>query len=94
MRNVSLASEPVSGIDRPQAGPAPPRLATSLTLAAMRYELLGDLPAADCAFMAGLHASLVIAAGVLLAAAVAILWGAPANSPPISGPDLRDRTRN
>src|SRR5512138_1487601 len=35
MRNVPLVPEPVSGIDRPQAGPAPPRLATSLTLAAM-----------------------------------------------------------
>src|SRR6266508_3096982 len=35
MRNVSLAFKPVSGIDSPAAGPAPSKLATSLTLAAM-----------------------------------------------------------
>ncbi len=38
MRSVSLEFKPVSGSDRsldPEAGPAPSRLATSLTLAAM-----------------------------------------------------------
>jgi DHA2 family methylenomycin A resistance protein-like MFS transporter len=37
--------------------------------------LFGSLVGKSSAFMTGLHASLIISAGVLLAAAAAICWG-------------------
>jgi MFS transporter, DHA2 family, methylenomycin A resistance protein len=38
--------------------------------------VFGSLVGQSGAFMAGLHASLIVSAGVLLAAAAAIWWGA------------------
>ena len=45
-----------------------------------RHQLVRIAGGQSAAFMAGLHASLVIAAGVLLAAAIAVLLGTPTNS--------------
>jgi DHA2 family methylenomycin A resistance protein-like MFS transporter len=39
--------------------------------------LFGSLVGQSGAFMTGLHASLIISAGVLLVAAAAIWWGSP-----------------
>ncbi len=49
--------------------------------------LFGSLVGRSAAFVAGLHASLAIAAGVLLTAAVAILLGMSTNRSAISRPD-------
>ena len=61
--------------------------ATRQTGSVLGVALFGSLVGQSAAFMAGLHASLVIAAGVLLAAAIAVLWGTPTNSSGIIRPD-------
>jgi len=71
-----LTSTLLGSVDKSRAGIAAGVLnATRQTGSVLGVALFGSLVGQTAAFMAGLHASLAIAAGVLLAAAVAILWG-------------------
>jgi len=73
-----LTSTLLGSVDKSRSGIAAGVLnATRQTGSVLGVALFGSLVGRSAAFMAGLHASLVIAAGVLLTAAVAILCGAP-----------------
>jgi DHA2 family methylenomycin A resistance protein-like MFS transporter len=73
-----LTSTLLGSVDKSRSGIAAGVLnATRQTGSVLGVALFGSLVGQSAAFMAGLHASLVIAAGVLLTAAVAILCGAP-----------------
>src|SRR5258705_2824076 len=61
--------------------------ATRQTGSVLGVALFGSLVGRSAAFMAGLHTSLAIAAGVLLTAAVAILWGASTPGSKASKPE-------
>ena len=90
-----LTSTLLGSVEKSRSGIAAGVLnATRQTGSVLGVALFGSLVGQSAAFMAGLHASLVIAAGVLLAAAVAILWGTPANSSGTIRPDSRDGTRH
>jgi DHA2 family methylenomycin A resistance protein-like MFS transporter len=83
-----LTSTLLGSVEKSRSGIAAGVLnATRQTGSVLGVALFGSLVGQSAAFMAGLHASLVIAAGVLLAAAVAIIWGTAANSSGIIGPD-------
>jgi DHA2 family methylenomycin A resistance protein-like MFS transporter len=75
-----LTSTLLGSVEKSRSGIAAGALnATRQTGSVLGVALFGSLVGRSAAFMTGLHASLVIAAGVLLAAAVAILWGTSAN---------------
>jgi DHA2 family methylenomycin A resistance protein-like MFS transporter len=83
-----LTSTLLGSVEKTRSGIAAGVLnATRQTGSVLGVALFGSLVGQSAAFMAGLHASLVIAAGVLLAAAVAIVWGTAASSSGIIGPD-------
>src|SRR5262245_6286351 len=83
-----LTSTLLGSVEKSRSGIAAGVLnATRQTGSVLGVALFGSLVGQSAAFMAGLHASLVIAAGVLLAAAVAITWGTATNSSGIIGPD-------
>jgi DHA2 family methylenomycin A resistance protein-like MFS transporter len=74
-----LTSTLLGSVDKSRSGIAAGVLnATRQTGSVLGVALFGALVAQSGTFMAGLHASLIISAGVLLAAAVAIGWGAHA----------------
>jgi MFS transporter, DHA2 family, methylenomycin A resistance protein len=82
-----LTSTLLGSVEKSRSGIAAGVLnATRQTGSVLGVALFGSLVGRSAAFMAGLHASLVIAAGVLLIAAVAILWGASTNLS-VSRPD-------
>jgi DHA2 family methylenomycin A resistance protein-like MFS transporter len=83
-----LTSTLLGSVEKSRSGIAAGVLnATRQTGSVLGVAVFGSLVGQSAAFMAGLHASLVIAAGVLLAAAVAILWGTPANASGTIRPD-------
>jgi DHA2 family methylenomycin A resistance protein-like MFS transporter len=83
-----LTSTLLGSVDKSRSGIAAGVLnATRQTGSVLGVALFGSLVGQSAAFMAGLHASLVIAAGVLLAAAVAILWGTSTSPFGIRRPD-------
>jgi DHA2 family methylenomycin A resistance protein-like MFS transporter len=83
-----LTSTLLGSVDKSRSGIAAGVLnATRQTGSVLGVALFGSLVGQSAAFMAGLHASLVIAAGVLLTAAVAILWGRSTNRSGIRRPD-------
>ena len=83
-----LTSTLLGGVEKSRSGIAAGVLnATRQTGSVLGVALFGSLVGRSAAFMAGLHASLAIAAGVLLTAAVAILLGASTDRPAISRPD-------
>ena len=70
-----LTSTLLGSVEKSRSGIAAGVLnATRQTGSVLGVALFGSLVGRSASFMAGLHASLVIAAGVLLTAAVAILW--------------------
>jgi MFS transporter, DHA2 family, methylenomycin A resistance protein len=72
-----LTSTLLGSVEKSRSGIAAGVLnATRQTGSVLGVALFGALVGRSSAFMAGLHASLVISAGVLLAAAAAIWWGA------------------
>ena len=74
-----LTSTLLGSVEKSRSGIAAGVLnATRQTGSVLGVALFGSLVGQSRLFMAGLHASLMIAAGVLLAAAVAIWWGASA----------------
>ena len=73
-----LTSTLLGSVDKSRSGIAAGVLnATRQTGSVLGVALFGSLVGQSGAFMAGLHASLTIAAGVLIAAAVAIWFGRP-----------------
>lgn len=71
-----LTSTLLGSVEKSHSGIAAGVLnATRQTGSVLGVALFGALVAQSASFMAGLHASLVISAGVLLAAAAAIWWG-------------------
>ena len=74
-----LTSTLLGSVEKSRSGIAAGVLnATRQTGSVLGVALFGSLVGQSRLFMAGLHASLMIAAGVLLAAAVAIWWGSSA----------------
>lgn len=72
-----LTSTLLGSVDRSRSGIAAGVLnASRQTGSVLGVALFGALVGQSGAFMTGLHASLIVSAGVLLAAAVGILWGA------------------
>jgi MFS transporter, DHA2 family, methylenomycin A resistance protein len=72
-----LTSTLLGSVEKSRSGIAAGVLnATRQTGSVLGVALFGSLVGKSSAFMAGLHASLIISAGVLLAAAAAIWWGA------------------
>jgi len=66
----------LGSVDKSRSGIAAGVLnATRQTGSVLGVALFGSLVGRSGAFMTGLHASLIISAGVLLAAAAAIWWG-------------------
>jgi DHA2 family methylenomycin A resistance protein-like MFS transporter len=83
-----LTSTLLGSVDKSRSGIAAGVLnATRQTGSVLGVALFGSLVGQSAAFMAGLHASLVIAAGVLLTAAVAILCGTSTSPSRICRPD-------
>jgi MFS transporter, DHA2 family, methylenomycin A resistance protein len=77
-----LTSALLGSVDRSRSGIAAGVLnATRQTGSVLGVALFGSLAGQAGAFMTGLHASLVISVVVLLAAAAAIWFGAPAAPP-------------
>ena len=75
-----LTSTLLGSVEKSRSGVAAGMLnATRQTGSVLGVALFGSLVGQSRMFMAGLHASLMIAAGVLLAAALAIWWGASAD---------------
>jgi DHA2 family methylenomycin A resistance protein-like MFS transporter len=86
-----LTSTLLGSVEKSRSGIAAGVLnATRQTGSVLGVALFGSLVGRSAAFMAGLHASLMIAAGVLLTAAVAILWGASPNLSRSRRPDSRN----
>jgi len=72
-----LTSTLLGSVEKSRSGIAAGVLnATRQTGSVLGVALFGSLVGQSSAFMTGLHASLIISAGVLLAAAAAIWWGA------------------
>jgi MFS transporter, DHA2 family, methylenomycin A resistance protein len=71
-----LTSTLLGSVEKSRSGIAAGVLnATRQTGSVLGVALFGALVGQSGAFMAGLHASLIISAGVLLAAGAAIWWG-------------------
>src|SRR5260221_13561498 len=76
-----LTSTLLGSVEKSRSGIAAGVLnATRQTGSVLGVALFGSLVSQSAAFMAGLHASLTIAAGALIAAAVAIWFGRPATA--------------
>jgi DHA2 family methylenomycin A resistance protein-like MFS transporter len=77
-----LTSTLLGSVEKSRSGIAAGVLnATRQTGSVLGVALFGALVAQSGSFLVGLHASLLISAGVLLAAGAAIGWGAPASCP-------------
>jgi DHA2 family methylenomycin A resistance protein-like MFS transporter len=73
-----LTSTLLGSVEKSRSGIAAGVLnATRQTGSVLGVALFGSLVGRSGAFMTGLHASLIISASVLLAAAAAIWWGSP-----------------